>query len=109
MGTFTDGTLSIKSGDEPNFGDNAGTITYSDGVIQPTLSCDFFEPVQGLGFDLDGALLSKTTLNISVGLINGMIYNANWRPLESDHSNTIKTGEAKGKYSFGATSLLSRQ
>ena len=108
MGTFTDGNLSIKSGDEPNFGDNAGSIVYSDGVIQPTFSADFFEPIQGLGFDLDGALLNKTKLNISVGLINGKVYNADWRPLDSDHTFTIKTGESKGKYNFGACTPLTR-
>jgi len=108
MGTFTDGNLSIKSGDEPNFGDNAGTITYSDGVIQATFSADFFEPVQGLGFDLDAALLTKTILNISVGLINGKIYNSDWRPLDSDHTFTIKSGESKGKYNFGSTTPLTR-
>lgn len=109
MGQFTGGTLSIASGDEPNFGDNGGSIVYSNGVIQPKLKMNVFEPIQGLDFDLDGALLSKTNLQISVGLINGKIYSANWRPLESSHTTEVKDGKSVGDYDFGATSLLTRQ
>ena len=108
MGTFTDGTCELKSGDEPLFGDGAGQITYTNGVIQATLSCDTFEPVQGLDFDIDGAILSKTNLNISVGLINGQVWNANFRPLDSNHSWTVKSGESKGKYNFGSTTPPTR-
>ena len=109
MGTFTGGTLSISSGDEPNFGDNSGSIVYSDGVIQPKFKANFFEPIQGLGFDLDGALLSKTTLTLSIGLINGQVYTGRFRPLDSSHTFEIKDGKSVGDYEFGGSSPLTRQ
>ena len=101
IGQFYDGTLSIESGDEPNFGDTGGVVVYSDGVIQSTLSMSVFEPIQGLDFDFENAVLTKTNVNMTVGPVNGKLIEIRMRPLKFEHKTEVKSGKLDGTYSFG--------
>jgi hypothetical protein len=103
IGTFTGGTYHVVGGDEPNFGDNGGQVVYSDGVIQSTLDSKVFEPVTGLDFDFETAMLNKTNVNISLGLINGRIHQLRMRILEFQHDGEIKGGKCDGTFKFGGS------
>jgi hypothetical protein len=92
MGTFYDLTLHWAGGDEPNFGDNGGIVVYSDGVQQTTVDATSFEPITGLDFDLETAMLNKQNINLSIGLINGRIYQLRCRILEMSHKSEVKSG-----------------
>lgn len=108
IGQFYDGTLSIESGDEPNFGDTGGIVVYSDGVIQSMLSMSVFQPIQGLDFDFESAILTKTNINMTMGPINGKLYEIRMRPLKMETKTTIKDGKNEGSYSFGGLSKPQR-
>lgn len=101
LGQFTGGTYHAVSGDEPNFGDNGGLVVYSDGVIQGTLDSNVFIPVSGLDFDLYTAFLTKTNVNVSVGLVNGKILQGRMRILEFEVKGEIKAGKCDGSFKFG--------
>lgn len=101
VGQFYDGTYSIQSGDEPNFGDNGGDVVYSDGIITTSFRAKVYEPIQGLDFDIEGALLNKTNLNIGLGLINGKIHQVKMRPLEGTHTTEWRNGKLEGEFNFG--------
>jgi hypothetical protein len=103
MGTFYNSTYHWTGGDEPNFGDNNGQVVYSDGVQQTTLDSKSFEPVSGLDFDLEQAMLTKTNLNISLGVINGNIHQLRMRLLEIVHDGEIKGGTLNGSFKLGGS------
>jgi hypothetical protein len=103
MGSAYDGTLHWAGGDEPNFGDNGGIVVYSDGVQQTTLDFTAFEPVTGLDFDLEQAMLTKTNVNVSLGLINGRIYQMRGRILEVSHKSEVKSGRLDGSFKIGGS------
>ena len=109
IGQFTGGMFSIEGGDDALFGDTGGIVVYTDGIIQTKLQTKLFEPVSGLDFDIDNALLTKTNLPMSIALIAGKIYQQTMRPLSSSHTFEVKDGKSEGEYNFAGTSLLVRQ
>jgi phospholipase C len=103
MGTFFNGTYHWTGGDEPNFGDNGGQVVYSDGVQQTMLDAEMFEPVTGLDFDLETAMLNKQNVNITLGVINGNLHQLRMRILEVSHDGVIKSGMLNGKFKLGGS------
>lgn len=103
VGQFSESILHWIGNDEALFGDNGGQVVYSQGVQQTTLDCDAFEPITGLDFDLDTAMLNKTDLNISLGIVNGRILQMMMRVLSVEHKGSIKPGTLMGKFTLGGS------
>jgi hypothetical protein len=103
VGQFSDGDYGIASGDEPNYGDNSGVVVYSDGIIETKLTMKTYEPVDGIDYDITGALLAKTDLQMTITLINGMVHQVVMRPLGNDFSWQWKNGVLHGSYTFGGS------
>ena len=103
MGEASSGTLHWIGNDEAMFGDNGGQVVYSDGVEQTTLDFEVFEPVTGLDFDIETAMLNKTNLNVSLGIINGRILQMSMRVLSVEHKSEVKPGTLMGKFSLGGS------
>jgi hypothetical protein len=103
VGQFTGGQFQVLSGDEPNFGDNNGVVVYSDGIIQSMLDMKTYEPVDGIDFDIEGALLAKQDLPMTISLISGKIHQMTMRPLECTWDTEWKSGKLDGNYKFGGS------
>lgn len=103
VGQFTEGTYEIDSGDEPNYGDNNGVVVYSDGIIETKLTMKTYEPVSGIDFDICGAMLAKTDLQMTITLIGGMVHQLVMRPLKSQWDTQWKGGKLDGNYNFGGS------
>lgn len=101
VGQFFDGTYTIQSGDEANFGDNGGDVVYSDGIITTSFRAKVYEPIQGLDFDIEGALLAKQNLNLTFGLVAGKIHTVKMRPLDGTHTTEWRNGKLEGEFNFG--------
>ena len=104
LGQLHSSTLSVEGGDSENFGDNGGIVVWGDGVITTKLSSQLYEPITGLDFDLETAMLNKTNLNISVGLINGRVYTIKgMRCTSMKHTGTIRDGKLEGDFEFAGS------
>jgi hypothetical protein len=103
IGQMHEVTYHWAGGDEPNFGDNGGIVVYSDGVQQTTVDAKVFEPVTGLDFDLEQAMLTKTNVNVTLGVINGNLHQLRCRILDVQHDGVIRSGMLNGSYKMGGS------
>lgn len=103
VGQFTGGSFKVSSGDEPNYGDNNGVVVYSDGIIETKVTMKTYEPVDGIDFDIEAALLAKQDLPCAFTRINGKVQQVTMRPLDCSWDTEWKSGKLDGTYEFGGS------
>ncbi len=103
VGQFTGGSFKVSSGDEPHYGDNNGVVVYSEGIIETKVTMKTYEPVDGIDFDIEAALLAKQDLPCAFTLINGKIQQCVMRPLDCSWDTEWKNGKLDGQYEFGGS------
>lgn len=108
LGTFTKGKLSLKGNDEANYGDLAGIVVWSDGVIESSFTASAFQPVQALDYDISAAFLAKTNINLTFGPIGPNLWEISMRVLSVEYDTDVKSGMLNGDFSFGGASKPQR-
>ena len=79
-------------------------VVFGDGIRTTKISAQAYEPVTGLDFDLETAMLNKTNINVSCGLINGRVYTIKgMRCMSMKHTGTIRDGKLEGDFEFAGS------
>lgn len=90
----------IASGDEPQYGD-AGFVGMSDGATTTNFSFSAIRPVNGASVDsVETALLSKTDLDLTYGLVGGKLHQVTVRCTNVNNKSDAKAGTLVGSFKF---------
>lgn len=91
--------IDVKSGDEPQIGDD-GFLGMSDGATMTTIQFESIVPLSGMSVTVETALLNKTDVDITLGLINGKIWQLTCRCTDLKYTSDAKNGTLTGSFTF---------
>jgi hypothetical protein len=91
--------LAINPGDEPQFADD-GFYTMSDGATTMSVDFDTIVPVAGMGTRLNGVILSKQDVDVTMSLIDGQIVQNTMRFTKAEYDSDAKTGTLNGSFTL---------
>lgn len=89
----------LASGDEPQYGDE-GFVGMSDGATTTTIDFDVIVPISGMTVAVEQAILNKSDVDVTSGLINGKLWQLTMRCTKAKYSSDVKPGTLTGSFTF---------